>query len=215
MSAPRSPQAPRVLAVDLALPNDDAVREAALVVQRGGIVALPTETLYGLGADPRDPAAVARLFDVKRRPEGKGVPILIADLAAVALLAASFPQAARRLAERHWPGPLTLVLPARAGLPEGVAPDGVALRWSSCAVASALARAAGGAVTATSANRSGDPVPPLDPRRVLDSLGAEIDLLLDAGPLPPSLASTVVDARTDPPTLLRRGPIDPGPEVRR
>jgi L-threonylcarbamoyladenylate synthase len=139
--------------------------------------------------------------------------VIVADLAAAARLASEIPAAARALAARHWPGPLTIVVPARAGLPRGVAPDGVALRRSSCPLADALARAAGGAVTATSANRSGDPAPPLDPGRVLAALGDRIDLLLDAGPLPESAASTLVDARSAPPRLLRRGPVDLGDDV--
>ncbi len=206
-------RAPRVLRVDRDAPDGDAIRAAAEVIRGGGLVAFPTETLYGLAADPWSEAAVARLFAAKGRPEGKGVPVIVADLAAAARLAPDFPEAARALAERYWPGPLTIVVPARASLPRGVAPDGVALRRSSCALAERLARAAGGAVTATSANRSGDPTPPLDPRRILERIGDRIDLLLDAGPLPESPASTVVDARVSPPRLLRRGPIDLGPDV--
>ncbi len=213
MSAARPPRAPRVLRVDRDAPDGEAIRAAAEVIRDGGLVAFPTETLYGIAADPWSEAAVARLLAAKGRPEGKGVPVIVADLAAASRLASEIPEPARALAERHWPGPLTIVVPARATLPRGVAPDGVALRRSSCALAESLARAAGGAVTATSANRSGDPTPPLDPRRILEQIGERIDLLLDAGPLPESAASTIVDARVTPPRLLRRGPVDLGPDV--
>jgi L-threonylcarbamoyladenylate synthase len=205
--------APRVAAADRATPEATALDEAARVIGGGGIVAFATETLYGLAVDPWNAAAVARLLRAKGREVGKGMPLVVGDLESALAVASSIPPSAWPLAARHWPGALTLVLPAVGGLPRAVAPDGVAVRWTSSPLAAALARAAGGAITATSANRSGDPVPPLDAARVVSQLGAAIDLVLDSGPLPASLASTLVDARRDPPCLLRPGPVDPGPAI--
>lgn len=199
--------APAVVSIDRDRPDARAIDRAAAVVRGGGIVALPTETLYGFAVDPWSAAAVARLIAIKRRADDKGIPLLIGDLASVDRLASSIPPAARQLIARHWPGPLTIVLDANPDLPSAVAPAGVAVRWTACAAAGALAAAAGGAVTGTSANRSGDPRPPLDPVEIAAEFGAEIDLLLDAGLLPPSLASTIVDARTDPPRILRAGAV--------
>ncbi|HEX9052517.1 MAG TPA: L-threonylcarbamoyladenylate synthase, partial [Anaeromyxobacter sp.] len=129
------------------------VREAARLLRRGGVVAYPTETFYGLGALARDGAAVDRLARAKGRPDGKPLPLLAADRAQVGEVAVIGPDAAR-LAEAFWPGPLTLVLPARPGLPEAItAGTGtVGIRVPGGEIARALARAAGGAIVATSAN---------------------------------------------------------------
>ena len=134
------------------------------------------------------------------------MPVLIADLAAANVIATRFSDVASRLAAVHWPGPLTMILESKAGLPRDVAPDGVALRWSSCVAATSLARAAGGAVTATSANLSGHPAPAslsqLDPA-LLD----RIDAVLDSGPAPGGPPSTIVAATDDGFRLLRAGAI--------
>ena len=196
-----------VISIDRDRPDKVAIVRAARVIHSGGVVAFPTETLYGFAADPWNAAAVARIVQIKGRPEGKGMPVLVADLDAARAVALGFTDVATRLAAAHWPGALTMILDAQPGLSRDVGPEGVALRWSSCGAATSLARAAGGAITATSANRSGDPTPALDPRAIAAEFGGEIDLLLDAGPLPPSLASTLVDARSNPPRVLRAGPV--------
>lgn len=196
-----------VVMIDRDRPDAHAIERAAAIVRGGGIVAVPTETLYGFAVDPWSVPAVTRLIAIKRRADDKGIPVLIGDLASVDRVATAIPPAARRLIARHWPGPLTIVLDANEDLPREVAPAGVAVRWTACAAAGALAAAAGGAITGTSANRSGDARPPLDPLEIAAEFGAELDLVLDAGLLPPSLASTVVDARTDPPRVLREGAV--------
>jgi L-threonylcarbamoyladenylate synthase len=196
-----------IVAVDRDRPDADAIARAAHILRSGGVVALPTETLYGFAADPWNAAAVSRIVRIKGRSEAKGMPVLVADLDAARAMANRFSDVATRLAAAYWPGPLTMILEAKPGLSRDVAPDGVALRWSSCAAATRLARETGGAITATSANRSGDTAPALDPRAIAAEFADEIDLLLDAGPLPPSLASTLVDARYDPPRTLRDGPV--------
>jgi L-threonylcarbamoyladenylate synthase len=181
------------------------VEVAAAVLRRGGLVAYPTETFYGLGALARDGAAVARLARAKGRPDGKPLPLLGADRAQVDEVAVLSPLAAR-LADALWPGPLTLVLAARAGLaPEIVAGTGsVGVRIAGSELARALARAAGGAIVATSANLAGE-APPARPEALTPFLLARLDHVLDGGPTPGGLPSTVVQVEGEAVRLLREG----------
>lgn len=188
-------------------PDGDRLAEAARVLRRGGVVAYPTETFYGLGALATDAAAVARLLVAKGRPDGKPLPLLAADLAQVEAVAA-LPPLARRLAAAFWPGPLTLVVPARPGLHPAVTGGGatVGIRVTSSPVAAALALAAGGALVATSANLAG--APPAITAQALDpALRARLDLVLDAGPAPGGLPSTVVAVDGERLSLLRAGAV--------
>jgi L-threonylcarbamoyladenylate synthase len=168
------------------------VAAAADVLRRGGLVAYPTETFYGLGALARDAGALARLAAAKLRPEGKPLPLLAADLAQVEEVA-ELPPAALRLAARFWPGPLTLVVPARSGLdPAITAGTGtVAIRVPGSDVARALARAAGSAIVSTSANLSGEP-PPCTADALSPALRARLDHVLDGGSTAGGLPSTIV-----------------------
>jgi L-threonylcarbamoyladenylate synthase len=186
---------------------DARIRAAAAVLRRGGLVAYPTETFYGLGALARDAAAVERLARAKGRPEGKPLPLLAADRAAVEEVAVVSEPAAR-LAARFWPGPLTLVLPARPGLPAPVtAGEGtVAVRVPGSEVARALAREAGGAIVSTSANLAGA-APPVRASEVDPALAGRIDLVLDGGAAPGGLPSTIVRLEGERPVLVRAGPI--------
>jgi L-threonylcarbamoyladenylate synthase len=183
------------------------VEAAAAALRRGGLVAYPTETFYGLGALARDPAAVARLARAKGRPDGKPLPLLAADRAQVDEVAVLSPLGAR-LADAFWPGPLTLVLPARPGLaPEiGAGTGTVGMRIPGSEVARALARAAGGAIVSTSANRSGDP-PPARPEAIAAPLRARLDHVLQGGPTPGGLPSTVVAVEADAVRLVREGAV--------
>lgn len=134
------------------------VEEAAAALRRGEVVALPTESSYGLAVDALSERALARLFELKRREADKPPPLLVASEEMVALLAERVPERARVLIERLWPGPLTLVLPAKAGLPEAiVSRGGVGMRRSPHPIADALTRAFGGPITATSCNLAGQP----------------------------------------------------------
>ncbi len=173
------------------------VREAAELLRRGGVVADPTETFYGLGALARDAGAVERLARVKGRPDGKPLPLLAADRAQVEEVALLGPSAAR-LADACWPGPLTLVLPARPGLAEAItAGTGtVGIRVPGGEIARALAAAAGGAIVATSANLSGEP-PPASADALAPALVARLDGVLDGGRTPGGLPSTVVEPVAD------------------
>jgi L-threonylcarbamoyladenylate synthase len=183
------------------------ITEAAETLRRGGVIAYPTETFYGLGALAADGAAVERLVRAKERPDGKPLPLLGADLAQLEALA-DFSPLALRLAAAFWPGPLTLVLPARPGVHPAILGGGstVGVRVTSGAVAAALARAAGGALVATSANRSGQP-PPTTLEGLDPALRARLDGLLDGGATPGGAPSTVVEVGEGRLTLLRPGAV--------
>ena len=183
--------------------------EAARVLAGGGLVCMPTESTYGLAVDLRRPEALARLAAVKTaRPGDSPFALIAPDLASARALARQWPAAADQLAARHWPGPLTLVVPARADLPrEVIGPGGgVGVRVSSHPIAAGLARALGAPITATSANRSGaPPATAVDQARA--ALGDEIDLYLDGGTCA-GVSSTVVAVGEDGAlTLVRAGAI--------
>ena len=184
-----------------------AIPTAADLLRRGLPVVLPTDTVYGVGVLPYDAAAVDRLYAVKGRPAEKGIPILLGDVADVAHVAGIIPPAAAALMAHFWPGPLTLIVPRRPELPANLSPDDtIAVRVPDHALARALIRAAGGAVAATSANVSGQP-----PARAADEalavLGGRVAAVLDDGPSPGGVASTVVDCTVDPPVVRRAGPL--------
>jgi L-threonylcarbamoyladenylate synthase len=183
------------------------IEAAAAVLRRGGLVAYPTETFYGLGALARDGAAMRRLSEAKLRPEGKPLPLLAADLAQVEEVALLGPRA-RRLAARFWPGPLTLVLPARPGLDPAITSGSgtVGIRVPGSEVARALARAAGGAIVSTSANLSGEP-PPADASALSAAMRARLDYVLDGGRTPGGLPSTVVAVEGEEVRIVRAGAV--------
>jgi L-threonylcarbamoyladenylate synthase len=191
------------------LPDDAEGRAAAIeVLLAGGVVALPTDTVYGLAASLAVPGAVARLFDVKHRPVGRGILLLLADEAQAERIAVLTPAAAA-LADAFWPGGLTVVLQQRAGvaLPDaltGGAPT-VGLRVPDHAAPRALA-AAMGPLPTTSANLSGFPEA-RDAGEIVSQFGDGIDLVLDGGPAIGGRPSSVVDCSTDPPRVLRSGAI--------
>ena len=183
------------------------MREAARALARGGVIAFPTETFYGLGAAALDAAAVDRLLALKGRPAGKPVLVLV-DSVAMAEAVAEVSPAARALMERHWPGALTLVMPARARLPAGITAGTatVGVRMSPHAVACGLVTALGAPVTAPSANPTGAEAPVTVPE-VLRHFDGSIDLVLDGGPTPGGPPSTVLDVTVDPPRVLRAGAV--------
>ncbi|NDY42848.1 threonylcarbamoyl-AMP synthase [Dissulfurirhabdus thermomarina] len=191
-----------------------SVEAAAGVLAGGGVVAYPTETTYGLGARLDRPAALDRVFRLKRRPLDKPLLVLVASRADLERLVVEIPPAAEDLMHRFWPGPLTLLLPARADLPRAVTADTgkVGVRISSHPVAAALAAAAGVPVTATSANRSGEP-PALTAGEVVERFGVEGETLayvLDGGRTPGGLPSTIVDVGPGGPRLVRPGAVPEG-----
>jgi L-threonylcarbamoyladenylate synthase len=182
------------------------IAEATDILRRGGLVAFPTETVYGLGADATNAAAVAKIFAAKGRPPTNPLIVHVADAAAARRYATEWPPAAAHLAERFWPGPLTLVLPKSPDIVPAVTAglNTVGLRVPDHPVALQLLREFGGAVAAPSANRS-NRVSPTTAEHVREELGNEVDLVLDGGPCRVGIESTVLDLTTDRPTLLRPG----------
>lgn len=197
-----------MLAVDPANPEATVLREAGRVLAGGGLVVIPTETVYGIAASALDPVAVARLRAAKSRPDTKPLPVMVGGAADIEVFAAEVPPLALELARRFWPGPLTLVLKAASGVGEFVeAGSGkVGLRAPDHRVAQGVLAAAGTPLVLTSANLSGE-APARTAREALEALGGRVDLYLDAGPCVLGEPSTVLDLTTEPPLILRAGAI--------
>lgn len=187
---------------------DARIARAAACLRAGGIVVYPTETFYGLGSLASRPDALARLAAAKLRPPWKPLPLVAADVAQVGEVASLASPLARRLAERFWPGPLTLVLPAVARLDETLTggTGTIAVRIPGSEIARALAARAGGSLVSTSANLSGDP-PPTRIAELSPDLLARVDAVLDGGATPGGLPSTVVSVLTGAPELVRAGSV--------
>jgi tRNA threonylcarbamoyl adenosine modification protein (Sua5/YciO/YrdC/YwlC family) len=170
----------------------------------GETVALPTDTIYGLCARAEDSAAIETLYKAKGRGEEKGAPVLIGELAHLAILADPIPQKTQTIINELWPGPLTLILPARAGLSPFLSESGgIAVRFPAQALCQAIAQAAG-PFAATSANRPGDS-PLRDATAIAEAFGDKLSLILDGGPCGDGAPSTVVDARGGALRMLREG----------
>src|SRR3954453_15196011 len=187
-------------------PEEAAIRQASEILLRGGLVAFPTETVYGLGANALDAAAVQRIFVAKGRPASDPLIVHIVALDQLDGVAAGGPALAYSLAQAFWPGPLTLVLKRRPAIPATVSAgrDTVAVRIPDHAVPLALVRAAGVPIAAPSANLFTRPSP-TTAAHVLEDLDRRIDMLLDGGPTPIGLESSVLDLTSAQPTLLRPG----------
>lgn len=193
--------------VDAACLSDGALEQILSFLRAGGVMGFPTDTAYGLGADPFNETAVRRIFEIKGRPETKPI-LLLVDSIAMARGIAHFSETALALAERFWPGPLTMILPASAGVPPAVtAGTGtVGVRWADTAFTQRLLGAFSQPITATSANRSGLPST-ISAAEVREQLGESIELLIDGGELPVRGGSTLLDLTETPARLLREGPI--------
>ena len=191
-----------VLRVEPRRPEPQAIERAAEVLRSGGLVAFPTETVYGLGADALSERAVRDLFEVKRRPFTDPVIIHVSDATELGTVSHGLPPIAEDLALAFWPGPLTLVVPRSEAVPPIVAAglDTVAVRSPAHNVARALIAALGRPIAAPSANRFGRKSPTRAEHVVAD-LGAAVDLVLDAGPCQIGVESTVVDCREVPPRV--------------
>ena len=200
------PHRTETLPVDPQHPEPGTIARAAEILRAGGLVAFPTETVYGLGANVLDARAVQGIFAAKGRPANNPLIVHVADIAEAMKLATAWPAHAQQLAERFWPGPLSLVLPKAECVPNIVTAGAatVALRVPAHPVALALLQAAQVPIAAPSANRSND-LSPTCAAHVLKGLAGRIDLLLDGGPTSGGLESTVLDLSVDPPRLLRPG----------
>jgi L-threonylcarbamoyladenylate synthase len=205
--SPRSVRT-RLSAVDPEQPDVRAIAAAAAVIEAGGLVAFPTESFYGLGADALDTEAIARVFEVKGRPEQKALLVLVDSVDMAAGLAARISDGARALMARHWPGPLTLVLEAAARVPAGLTggTGTIGVRMPGHAVARALVRSAGRPITAPSANPSEAP-PPRTAAAVRGYFEGLVELILDGGTTAGGPGSTVADCTVWPPRILRQGPV--------
>jgi len=185
-----------------------AIARAVEVLARGGLVAIPTETVYGLAADALDEEAVAGIFRVKGRPATNPLIVHVADRTLARSLAASWPAAAEAIATRFWPGPVTVVVPRGPAIPDIVTAGGptVAIRCPDHRIARRVIAGAGVPLAAPSANRS-ESVSPTTAHHVLESLGDRIDLILDGGACRRGIESTVIDCTSSPPRILRPGPL--------
>jgi L-threonylcarbamoyladenylate synthase len=186
--------------------DPSALKRALAVLQSGGLVAFPTDTVYGLSGLAFDRKAVESIYEVKDRPVEKAIPILIGDVEDLGKVGISVSEGALKLAARFWPGPLTLVIPKNPGLPEAVsAKSTVGVRIPDHNFARSLLRLAG-PLAVTSANLSGQPSPSTA-QEVLAQLGGRIAIVVDGGTTPGGLPSTVVDCSRRKPKILRNGPI--------
>jgi L-threonylcarbamoyladenylate synthase len=186
--------------------SESTRRRAAEVLKAGGVVAFPTDTVYGVAALPWDENAVARLYEAKQRPADKPIPLLLSDTAQLLRVATLVPEFSV-LPTRFWPGGLTLVLPKTEIVPKVVsAGPTVAVRVPDLLLARDLIRAAGGVLAVTSANLSGRPSP-VTAQEVDEQLGGRIDLILDGGPCRGGVPSSVLDCTVSPPLLLRYGAV--------
>lgn len=198
----------RRLNVDPVKPDPKVIGEAAAVIQKGGLIILPTDTAYGLAGNPRDKKVVERILAVKDRSRKPGMPVLAARLSDVHEICI-LSEVAKALATAFWPGGLTLILSAQRAFPEGVmGPNNtLAVRIPNHLIALQVIRETGYIVTGTSANRSNEPSP-RTAENAIAQVGEEVDLVLDAGSTYHSADSTIMDCTIDPPQLIRLGVVE-------
>lgn len=190
----------------LTINDPQAIPTAKRIVQDGGLIAFPTDTIYGVAADPFNPRAIQRIFSAKERPEEKALPVLIGELEQLDTLVLHVDERLHRVAAAFWPGALTLVLPKAPKVPQELTPyPTIGVRMPNLAFTLQLLKDTGPLAT-TSANISGGPNP-VDAASVMAQLGGRIDLILDGGPTPGPTASTVADLSGPEIQILRVGPI--------
>ncbi|RGY06781.1 threonylcarbamoyl-AMP synthase [Blautia obeum] len=184
----------------------DAIKRAGDILKAGGLVAFPTETVYGLGGNALDPQASMKIYAAKGRPSDNPLIVHIAELSKLADITTEIPEGAKILAEKYWPGPLTMILPKADIVPRETTGglDSVAVRFPSDKIAQELIKAGGGFVAAPSANTSGRPSPTMA-EHVEEDLGDAIDMIIDGGQVGIGLESTIVDFTEDVPVVLRPG----------
>ena len=196
----------KVVTVDKKNPDNEALQEAGEILKRGGLVAFPTETVYGLGGDGLNPDSSRKIYAAKGRPSDNPLIIHIADMDSLGKLVTQVPGKARKLAERFWPGPLTMIFQKSREVPYETTGglESVAVRMPSHPVALALIRAGGGYVAAPSANTSGRPSP-TKAEHVVEDLQGKIEMIVDGGDVGIGLESTIVDFTEEIPVILRPG----------
>ena len=199
--------APSKRSIIIPATSDDYSSEVATVYKNGGVIAYPTESFYGLGVDPYNAAAVEKLFAIKGRSASKAIPLIVSNMAMVEGIATELTPFIRQIMEKHWPGPLTIVVKAKAGLlPAALTAgsDTVALRIPGSKVARELVEAIGGPLTTTSANPS-NMIPATTAEMVMGYFSEMIDLIVDGGELEGISPTTVIDLAHGAPILLREG----------
>jgi tRNA threonylcarbamoyl adenosine modification protein (Sua5/YciO/YrdC/YwlC family) len=189
-------------------PDPAAMRYAAEFIRRGELVAVPTDTFYGIAADPFNLAAVDQIYRVKGRPETRALPILVNTTSRALALSRDVPYTFHKLAAKFWPGPLTILVEASSGVPLKVTAHtgNVALRWPKCSIVNSLIDLIQGPITGTSGNISGQPAC-ATAVELLEQLGDRLPLILDAGETPGNLASTIVKLEGDDWAIMREGVI--------
>ncbi len=195
--------------VTIAANDPQALPWALEALERGALVAIPTDTVYGLAARLDRPEALARLYEAKGRPADRALPVLLSNADLISELTVGMPAPTEEFVGRFWPGPLTVVLPRGPRVPDLVTAGGdtVGLRMPRHPFALALIEGCGGALAVTSANRSGEP-DLRDPRAVEAALGEAVELVIDGGLTPGGRASTVIALAPDGPRILREGPVE-------
>ncbi len=198
-----------VLKISAEAPEQSVIDYAASFIKRGRVIGIPTDTFYGLSADPFNLAAIERVFQVKGRPETRALPILVNSIEQAVSLARKVPDAFLTLASKFWPGALTLVVEATHRLPLKVTGNSgrVALRWADSRIVAALIEASGGPVTGTSANLSGHPSC-TNADQIVTQLGNTLPLILDAGDTNAVTGSTIVRIDGDEWSIVREGAIN-------
>ena len=187
--------------------DDFHINQAIATLNDGGVIAFPTDTVYGVGVDPFQPEAVRKLYMIKGRPIDKPIPILVGSTNDVERVAQNLPPTFSQLAERFWPGGLTLIVEAKSLPPEITAGgDTVGIRMPDHPLALALLQRFGGAIATTSANKSDEP-PATSAEEVQSELGALVSIILDGGQTATRIASTVLDLSVSPPQIRRQGSI--------
>lgn len=188
--------------------NSDIIRKAGDILQKGGLVAFPTETVYGLGADALNENAAKKIYAAKGRPSDNPLIVHITHMEALEKIAVDIPETARIVAEKYWPGPLTMIFNKSGIVPYGTTGglDTVAVRMPSHEVARAVIKAGGGYIAAPSANTSGRPSP-TKAEHVKEDLQGKIDMIVDGGPVEIGVESTILDMSVTPPMILRPGAV--------
>lgn len=190
----------------ISISHPSAINRAVTLVKSGGLIAFPTDTVYGIGVSAFQAPAIEKIYNVKGRSTLKAIPILLGDPEIARQITPALSPTVEALIGKFWPGPLTLVLPLLSTLPENLSPTPtIGLRIPDHKFTLALLKETG-PLAATSANLSGKPSA-LTPEEVLSQLGSSVDLILDGGRSPGGIASTVLDCTTEKPTVLRKGPL--------
>lgn len=196
----------RILKINPIEPEADLIGQAAKVLQSGGVIGYPTETVYGIGCNAFDAEAVNRIFQLKQRDRGKAMILIAADLLQISDLVESIPESAEKLMENFWPGPLTMVFKSSQFLKDFAFRKSktIAVRIPDCAICLSLLKTCDFPIVSTSANRSGEP-DATTAEELISTFHNDLDLIIDGGRTPSKAPSTVVDLTRNPPRILREG----------